>query len=325
MIYRWIPLIGVTLLAGCTPSTLSQAILKQEDQFPTPQYVMLPPGASSKLGMRPAAALGGDRRTTVEATSCFFVAPTTAESLGELDVTYSSSAELKAEMGAAAASAGVDVKSDDKATLVLSKLLIRSGLGVPNGNGPCGSFDATTTLTVVTSEVVASSVSFDLGRNLAVTANGRVGMGRAPSPTGSGDLGWSQSTSTKLQGQNIVISGQFARVTATVADAGPYDLGTTPPHETRGFPKGFDGNITIESYSDSEGILTYRASVPLGMSQSPPQGMQTCAAGTSISSKQGDRCYFWLSPGNSAVAVWWERASDRITLHVRGYRTDFAK
>src|ERR1700721_750360 len=61
------------------PASLSAAILLHQDEFPKPQFVLLPPSSESRLGREPEGALTDQvrlaRRLTTKAVPCFFVAP----------------------------------------------------------------------------------------------------------------------------------------------------------------------------------------------------------------------------------------------------------
>lgn len=313
------------------PRSLSEAVLKHEDEFSKPQYVLLPPSAESRLGREPERPLTDDvirsRRISTKPTPCFFVAPREAGALNRIDVSYTDSRELSAEFQGVITAVSGNVSQDDTANMTLTNLKIVSGVGVPILSGACD-FSHSRSFEVVTSEIVAGTVSLKLSRKLGAAGSGSVASQPPGSPQATAKTGWKVTEDGFVQGENIVISGALTKVEVNVDEA-THDLGTTPPiGESWPFPLVPDGKIVIDGFDDGARTLAVRVDVPLGATQAAPAGLKTCEVRSTLTLRPAERCDFWLPTGNALVAVQWAYKTidgvRHVVMEAKGYRTTFA-
>jgi len=319
-----------------SPRTIAEALARHPEQFPEPQIVLLPLSSEERIGRR-IPDLDEKRHTGhTDPASCFFVRRVESPGLSRLDVEYRDEASMRLELQGGLSQFGVGTSDQGLATLGIEGVRIVSGVGIPNPNGPCGSFENTTTLKVVTSEIVATRLVLKMKHVTSGKAQGSSSAtsdgGADGSPSGSSGSEWTASSESTVEGANVVLSGFLTDVTVTVSIPPPKNLGTTPHvGDVVPFPTGFDGSITVGEYDDPTQRLSLSANTLLFSKEisSTTETYQTCSD-EKTALTPGKRCLYWLKPGNAAVAAWWEprRRADDVTeiwLVTKGYRTNFVK
>lgn len=317
------------LLRPSPPDSLLEAVRNHPEVFPAGYRIVMPLTAASRLGQgvrQPPAELPAADYTVTDDLPCFFISPKTSASLDELRVSYSDSRSLNvdAEANHVSASAGLALSKDSTAEMVLSGLRAEHGIGWPNLNG-CRFDSARKEYSVVTGQLIAQTVTFTT--STASTGEGNAAAGGAATPSGEVSTGWKSSENGRSTGADIVISAVVSPVQVETIEE-VHEFGTTPqPSSTFPFPNGFDGSITLDEFDASTMRVKYRVTVPVNATKAPTEGLNVCETATPLERRVGERCDFWLPPGNVLVSATWviegTGAGRQLVLRTRAYRTTF--
>jgi len=306
-----------------SPATIAEALTSIPEQFPQPQTILVPLSSDNRLGRRLSVDAATARTGTTDPASCFYVVATEAAGLSRFHIKYSDEGSMRLELGSIIDAFGIKTQGDGHATLIVEGVRLMSAIGIPNPNGPCGSFEQPTTLRVVTSQVVAERIRLTTQSNQGQEIAAQEGRTKSQAQ-------WSSTSDGSVEGRDIVLSGSTSEVRVTVMGPLSTDLGPTPQiGRVIQFPSGFDGSVTITGYNDPSQVLTVRADVILYAELPTSAEHRRCTAGSEEPLKPGQRCYFWLNPGNAAIAVSWEPKVDpsdgvvSIVLVMKSYRTNF--
>lgn len=333
-------LVGIAAVVGLLayifwphpPTTLIEAVRDHAELFPAQYRVVLPLSATSRLGYSEAALTqrlpAADYMVASDAP-CFFVRATTADSLTELRVKYGDRRSVTANLEAknVASAAGLSLTDDEAAEMVLSNLRLERAVGWPNLNGPCTFTNEKTVHTVVTSQLVAKSVTLSTSRTSTAQGSTSTNASQAPA-TASTTVGWSATSARNATGNDIVLTAILTPVTVTTTSI-TQTLGATPEvGRVWPFPPGLDGGISIDAFDAGEKRVSYRVSVPGNATEQPPPGVQVCPTGQRIDKGFGERCDFLLPPGSALLSVTWDVEQrdgvPQLRLGLKGYKTTFS-
>jgi hypothetical protein len=301
-----------------TPRSLAEAVEQNADMFPPGHLVLLPPTAESKLGHSPLTTSG--RRTTTSAARCFSVTPTDSSSFESLTIKYRDAQDVSAELKEVLGTARATVGDAGAATMTLTDLTQRSGIGIPIISGTCD-FSKGGVFDVITSEVVAGSIDLVLENTISGSAAASASSVTAQ-PRATVDGKWEQATNQSIRGKDIVISGAPTRVEVRT-ESSSIDLGTTPPvRNTFQLPLEL-GTMVIDNFHDGEELLSVRVETQVSATQAMPPGVRSCATGQTVALRPAERCNFLLATGNAIASVEWtyvQGAVRRVALKLTGYR-----
>ena len=311
------------ILAGCifgpdhpkpeVPGSIAQALTMRPDEFPAPYLVVVPPIAGSALGysFEPATIKNG--RAQIAAARCFYVAPIEEPSLSKIEIEYKASAEVAAELDQIAVNAGLKVKDNASASLVLEQLRRRRSVSLPNF-AACNFEEGASDKRAITQEIVATTASLDFSH--AFSFDTKLS---APQLQAKLQAGWVSSEQGALKGNGILMAAKEQDVHVTVEtktlswpDAKSSDVPFTPM-----------GKITIDSYN--EGVPAIKLIIDMSAKGKNPTDIQSCKTGSQgMTLGHGESCMAVFDEGNSGLFVTWdEDGAGKAKVTVRGFRTNF--
>lgn len=320
---------------GCAVTSMADAIKKNADLLPQPQYVLLPMTNETKLGRLAGASLDAaaqdSRRITVSPAPCFFVAPTEGGGVKDVHITYKSSQDVSVELKQINTNVGgkADLQHQNNATLDLKNIRTRKGVGVPDLNSACRNLiERGEHLLVITAETLAGDMALDYSEAIKTEIKADIVIPQGGLNIGAG-VGATLGQDGTISAKDLIFAGQLTDLTVTVQKT-EIDLGTTPMFGRKiDFPKGFDGSLTIKGFDASANQLTISVSAALYANAAAPKDFKTCPVSGDHPLNVGDRCDFWLSSGSSLISVQWNikdvRGQKHIVMAVNGYGSNFAK
>lgn len=321
----------VLLTAGCLPSSLKQAVLRNPDEFPRPYAAVVPPSSDTALGREPVAGRAPDD-IVLSAKACFAVGGVVKKKgLDDIHVAYRNAVTLKGELRYVAVGAGVGLKQTRKADLRFRGLVAERGLPRPQPEN-CD-FPPDQVRHIVTSQVRAGSAELGFASDTALQPKVDIPVGSTGAEVAVA-VGWERSGTRDLRGRDIVLAAMPERYRVQFTKA-EHNLGPTPqPGQV--FDVGTSTlRVTVLEFDAKTATLVVRVDGPGVQALPEDAGQGVCSLGVeqrlpqrqTDPAKPGNNCLFWAYPSGTAAWVQWapraraDAAVQDVVLRVDMYLT----
>ncbi|MCX4243091.1 hypothetical protein [Paraliomyxa miuraensis] len=305
--------LAVLVTGACAPTSFA-SFVAQDPEFGHAWAGKAPVSSQSDLGKRVASEQEIRHGRVLEAREpvCFFLKVDRGRSLDHKRIKYGSLADIEAELEAVVATANVKGSRGSTVQVTVRDLVEHTMVGIPNAG--CLQDEDSTSLRVITAELVAGHARLELSTRSGLTLAGDVpvAQGVAIEPK----AGWTRTADGLAEGRDLVIAvmDETLRIDATTERI---SLGFTPkPGHSIPLPKQLDrfASVIIEGYDAEVSQLGLRIATTAGTSVTEeehaarypagPGGI--CGPGT-WSLAAGQPCTVWLQPGNRGFAISWEK------------------
>lgn len=304
------PALAALLAAGCMPTSMKEAVLRNPDEFPRPYAAVTPPSSDSALGREPAAGSAADH-IVLSATECFALGGVERQpGLDELKISYRNAVTLDAELRYVGIGVGAELTQTRRAELTFSNLVVERGLPRPKP-GFCD-FPPDQVRDIVTSQVRAGSAELGFHSDTALKPSVNVPLGTTGANVKAA-VGWQRSGTRTLRGADIVLAAMPERWRVEVTRA-KHNLGPTPqPGQV--FDVGTSTlRVTVLEFDAMTATLVVRVDAPDAKAPPADAGKDVCSLGVEQPLPQrqanpdlpGNSCLFWAYPSGTAAWVQWQ-------------------